>query len=69
MAASGDALFLDVDHAGAQPLVALTEATFSRSGDVIQFVKDPQGAIIQLLIQTVEGEEKAIRKPGPGSSK
>jgi hypothetical protein len=59
---SGDALFLDLDRAGPQQLVAISETNFSQSGNVIQFVADSDGVIAHFLIHTVEGEERAIRK-------
>ncbi len=59
---SAGTLFLEVDGTGSELLVALSETSFSRSGEVIQFVADSQGAITHFLRHAVEGEEKAIRK-------
>ncbi len=62
VALSGDALYLDLDRAGPQHLVAISETSFSQSGNVIQFVADSAGVITHFLIHTVEGEDLAVRK-------
>lgn len=59
---SGDTLFLNLDGTGPQELLAISETTFSQSGNVIQFVADGQGTVTHFLILTVEGEERAVRK-------
>src|SRR3989449_904708 len=58
---SGDTLFLDLDHMGPLQLVAISDTTFSESGDVIQFLPDGQGTVTAFLYLTVEGEERAVR--------
>jgi hypothetical protein len=59
---SGDAVFLNLDGTGPQQLLAISETTFSQSGNVIQFVADGQGTVTHFLILTVEGEDRAVRK-------
>ena len=59
---SGDALFLNLGGTGPQQLLAISETTFSQSGNVIQFVADSQGTVTHFLILTVEGEDRAVRK-------
>jgi hypothetical protein len=62
VSASDDALFWDFDGAGKQKLVAVSETTFSLSGTLIEFVKDPQGAVTTSRMQEVEGETKGQRR-------
>jgi hypothetical protein len=59
---SGNALFLDYNRGGPEQLVPLSETDFSLSGTVIRFVADDRGAIMHLVIRTVEGEDMAVRK-------
>jgi hypothetical protein len=59
---SGDALFLDLNRAGPEHLVPLSETDFSLSGTVIRFVADDAGVTTHFVMRTVEGEETAIRK-------
>ena len=59
---SGDELFLDLNRAGPEHLVPLSETDFSLSGTVIQFVDGDGGAITHFVMRTVEGEETAVRK-------
>ena len=58
---SGDTLFLDLDRTGPVGLVPISDTNFSESGKVIQFVPDGHGTIAAFLLQTVEGEQRAVR--------
>jgi hypothetical protein len=59
---AADGLFLDLDRTGPAHLVPMSETDFSLSGTVVHFAADGEGAITQLVIQTVEGQDTAIRK-------
>jgi hypothetical protein len=59
---AGDGLFLDLDRTGPAHLVPMSETDFSLSGTVVHFVADGEGAITQLVIQTVEGQDTAVRR-------
>ena len=59
---SGDGLFIDVDRTGSQQLVAMSATHFSYSGTEIHFVADSRGAITQLLMRSVEGDDRYDRK-------
>ncbi len=45
------------------PVTALSDTKFFFDGAHLEFVKDDHGAFSQLLVQTVEGDFKAPRKP------
>jgi polar amino acid transport system substrate-binding protein len=55
------ALFVDLDRSGPQRLMAISSTSFSKSGDVYQFVADASGAVTHFLLKTVEGEDTAVR--------
>jgi hypothetical protein len=59
---AADGLFLDLDRTGPAHLVPMSETDFSPSRTVVHFAADGEGAITQLVIQTVEGQDTAIRK-------
>ncbi|MGA2212491.1 MAG: hypothetical protein ABSH31_04375 [Bryobacteraceae bacterium] len=44
------------------PLTALSESKFYFQGAHLEFVKDDHGAVTHMLVQTVEGDFKALRK-------
>jgi uncharacterized protein DUF3471 len=46
------------------PLVPIADTHFVHigSGAAIEFIKDAQGAVIQLIVRIVEGETRAVRR-------
>jgi hypothetical protein len=46
------------------PLVPIADTNFVHigSGSAIEFIKDAQGAVIQLIVRIVEGETRAVRR-------
>ena len=59
---AGDELLVDIAGKDKQPLIALSETTFSLMGTRIDFVKNEQGAVTDLIFHIVEGDMKAVRK-------
>jgi hypothetical protein len=58
----GNNLIWDYDGGGRQRLDPLSETSFSLTGTLIEFVRDGPGPTAQLLITTVEGEIKGVRR-------
>ena len=60
---SGDELSMDVAGKDKQPMIPLSETTFSVVGGRLDFVKDDRGAVTHLIFHAVEGDFKGVRKP------
>jgi hypothetical protein len=61
---SGDQLMVEIGGQGKIPMIALSENTFSpRHLGTYKFVKDDRGVVTHLIVNSTEGDLKAIRKP------
>ena len=60
--AEENGLFLNYDNQGKQKLDALSETSFSLTGTIYQFIRDPQKGVNELRIKMVEGELTGVRR-------
>lgn len=58
----GDRLMIDPGGAGRIPLIAQSETSFSMEGNIVEFVKDANGAVTGVLQHWTEGDRYAVRK-------
>ena len=59
---SGDELLLDIGGKDPQPMIPLSETTFSTSGARLEFVRDEKGVVDHAIFRIVEGDLKGTRK-------
>ena len=57
----GNRLMIDPGGAGKIPLIAQSESTFSMEGNLVEFVKDANGAVIRVVQHWTEGDRVATR--------
>jgi hypothetical protein len=60
---SGEELFIDIGGKDPQPMIPLSNTTFSTIGGRLEFVSDPAGAVTHAVFRAVEGDMKGVRKP------
>jgi hypothetical protein len=60
---SGEELFVDVSGKDKQPMIPLSDTTFSTIGGRVEFFKNDRGAVTHMVFHAVEGPMKATRKP------
>ncbi|MEO8052011.1 MAG: hypothetical protein ABI833_16465 [Acidobacteriota bacterium] len=58
----GDRLMIDPGGMGKIPLVAMSENTFSMEGNVVEFLKDANGAVVRVVQHWTEGDRFATRR-------
>jgi hypothetical protein len=58
----GNRLVIDPGGAGKIPLIAQSENTFSMEGNLVEFVKDANGAVIRVVQHWTEGDRVATRR-------
>ena len=59
---SGDELLLDVGGKDPQPMIPLSNTTFSTFGARMEFVLDQKGQVDHAIFRIVEGDLKGVRK-------
>jgi hypothetical protein len=59
---SGDELLLDIEGKDAQPMIPLSNTTFSTFGARMEFVLDQKGQVDHAIFRIVEGDLKGVRK-------
>ncbi len=59
---TGEELFVDIDGKDKQPMIPLSETTFSTLGSRLEFVKDDKGLFTHAVFRIVEGDLKGVRK-------
>src|SRR5688572_18756018 len=59
---TGNELFVDVGGKDPQPMIPLSNTTFSAVGGRIEFVPDAKGVVTHMIFRAVEGDIKAPRK-------
>ena len=59
---SGDELQIDVGGKDPQPMIPLSNTTFSTAGARMEFVLDPMGQVDHAAFRIVEGDLKGVRK-------
>jgi hypothetical protein len=58
----GNNLVWNYNGTGKQRMDPVSETTFSFYGTIVEFVSDEKGVATQMLIKSVEGEDKGVRK-------
>ena len=58
----GDRLMIDPGGMGRIPLVAMSENSFSMEGNVVEFLKDANGAVIKVVQHWTESDRVATRR-------
>jgi hypothetical protein len=59
---TGDELSLDVGGKDPQPMIPLTDTTFSTFGARLEFVLDAKKQVDHAIFRIVEGDLKGVRK-------
>jgi hypothetical protein len=59
---TGDELSLDVGGKDPQPMIPLSDTTFSTFGARLEFVRDAKGQVDHAIFRIVEGDLKGVRK-------
>jgi hypothetical protein len=60
---NGDQLTAHPPTGGGYPLVAESETVFSIAGARVEFFENAEGAVTHFVVSTVEGDQKAVRRP------
>ena len=58
----GDRLMIDPGGMGKIPLVAMSENSFSMEGNIVEFIKDKEGAVTKVVQHWTESDRVASRK-------
>ena len=58
----GDELLLDIGGKDPQPMIPLSNTTFSTFGARMEFVLDQKGQVDHAIFRIVEGDLKGVRK-------
>jgi hypothetical protein len=66
---AGGVLLIDVAGKDQQPMVPLSDTTFSFQGTRLDFAKDAGGLVTHIVFHAVEGDMKAVRKGDAASDK
>ena len=62
LVAQGSAAAIDPGAMGKIPLIAMSENSFSMEGNVVEFLKDPNGEVTRVVQHWTEGDRSASRK-------
>ena len=58
----GDRLMIDPGGMGKVPLIAMSENSFSMEGNIVEFIKDANGAVTRVVQHWTEGDRSASRR-------
>ena len=58
----GDRLMIDPGGMGKIPLIAMSENSFSMEGNIVEFIRDAQGAVTRVVQHWTESDRSAIRR-------
>ena len=58
----GDRLMINPGGMGKVPLVAMSENSFSMEGNVVEFLRDAQGAVTKVVQHWTESDRSATRR-------
>jgi hypothetical protein len=58
----GDRLMIDPGGMGKIPLIAMSENSFSMEGNIVEFIKDKEGAVTKVVQHWTEGDRSASRR-------